>query len=121
MENVVIKNSGKNLRLVSSTAAVVLWISFAYANYMYPDDVSTPTRITIGMIVLLSISGLCAAVAKKPLLMLLIFLVSFFPVGLYLLGVPSIFRLIGITNVLFLVSSLLMLSARYRIQIWTRS
>ena len=121
MGNVDVSNFGKSVGIVSSTAAVVLWISFAYANYLYPDDVSTPTWITIGVMVLLSISGLCASLAKKPLLMILVFLVSFFPVGLYLLGVPSIFRLIGITNVLFLVSSLFMLSTRYKIQIWTRS
>ena len=65
----------------------------------------------------LAIAGIVAAVTERPILMILIFLVSFFPAGLYLLGVPSIFRLIGLSDLLFFISSILILSKKYEIRI----
>jgi hypothetical protein len=59
--------------------------------------------------VVLAIAGVVTAFTERPFLMILIFLFSFFPGGLYLLGVPSIFRLIGLSDLFFFLSSILIL------------
>ena len=58
--------------------------------------------------------SLLASLKKWPLLMLAVFLASFFPVGLYMLGVPSVFRLIGVADLLYFVATLWLLVAWVR-------
>ena len=58
--------------------------------------------------VAIGILGILAAWRGLPFLMLAVFAFSFFPMGLYLLGTPGIYRWIGVFDFLFLVSGALM-------------
>jgi hypothetical protein len=65
---------------------------------------------------LLALMGIFATLFERPFLMLVIFLFSFFPIGLYMLGVPSIFFLIGVSNLLYLAAAAAMLYQRYLVK-----
>lgn len=105
---------GKWLGAAASSSALILWCVFVYANRFYPETVNEGTWTVQKLMLLLSAAGILTALAKKPFLMFLVFLASFFPIGLYLLGVPGWARLIGIADLLFAFSIVLLLSARYR-------
>jgi hypothetical protein len=94
---------------------LVLWLVLASISRNYPQSTTPETWLRIAEMTVLAIVGLLAGIKKWPLLMLAVFLASFFPVGLYLLGVPSIFKLIGVADLLYLVASLWLLAA------WLRS
>jgi hypothetical protein len=110
-------NSGKWLGVISAVTGLVLWLIVAYTDQFYPDVVSKDTWITTAAMVGLAIAGILTALTERPFLMILVFLFSFFPVGLYMLGVPTIFRLIGLSDLFFFVSSILILLTTYEIQI----
>jgi hypothetical protein len=101
--------------MFASTAMLILWLALAAVSRDYPQSNTSGTWLRIAEMILLAILGLLASVKKRPLLMLVVFLTSFFPVGLYLLGVPSVFRLIGVADLLYLVAALWLLAA------WLRS
>jgi hypothetical protein len=68
--------------------------------------------LRIAVLAFLAVLGLPSSLKRWPLLMQAIFLASFFPVGLYLPGVPAaegqpgVFRLIGVANLLYLIARL---------------
>lgn len=100
------KHPERWLGALSAAAGLILWLTLMYINQFYPEVVTEDTWTTTAVMAGLKLVGIVTALAGRPLLMVLIFLVSFFPAGLYLLGVPTIFRLIGVSDLLFLVSSL---------------
>ncbi len=103
---------GKWSGIFSAAAAVIFWAIFAVKNQLYPDLITGDAWMKTLVMLLIAAAGLLAAVWQEARLMILIFLLSFFPVGLSLLGTPSIFRLIGIADLLFLLSGLLLLSRK---------
>lgn len=117
---------GKWSGVLSSTAALVLSLMIIYYKQaQYSPGTGIEGTWVIGKwvldavdikLVLLDLAGILTSLFKKPLLMILVFILQFIPVGLYLLGVPSWGRLFGMANLLFLVSSFLILLTRYRIQ-----
>jgi hypothetical protein len=82
-----------------------LYIVLAFFNPYAPGHITVPM---VAMI-FLAIWGIIASLTEKPYLMLTVSLVSFVPIGLYLLGTPGIFRWIGACNLLLLLASLLLL------------
>jgi hypothetical protein len=74
--------------------------------------VKTEPKVDLSPTVLLMVAaaflGIVASVMARPLWMLIVFCVSFFPMGFYLLGTPGIFKWIGVCNIGFLVSAVLM-------------
>jgi hypothetical protein len=93
---------------------LVLWLALAATGRDYPQSTTSDTWLRIAQMTVLAILGLLASLKKWPLLMLAVFLASFFPVGLYLLGVPSVFRMIGVADFLYLVAALWLLVAWVR-------
>jgi hypothetical protein len=61
---------------------------------------------------LLAVAGLLASLRGNPYLLLLAFGVSFVPVGLYMLGLPGLFRGIGWLNLAWLAAAVLMIAGR---------
>ena len=61
----------------------------------------------------LSVTAAIASYKSKPILMALIFLASFLPVGLYLLGTPR-FYLVGILNLIYLLATILLFISNLR-------
>ncbi len=110
----------KWLGVGSAIIALILWIVVAYQTHFYPDVITKDTWIVIAVMILLAILGVTAAFTEKPFLMILIFLLLFFPVGLYMLGIPSIFKLIGLSNLIFLISSIVIIITKFEIRISKR-
>lgn len=94
------------LGLAAAVGTVLLYGQLIFFN-PYSDQGLSPN--TYGLAILMSLVALLAAWAslklKAPLLVAA-FLISFFPVGLYLLGTPGLFRWIGVCNLLYLVTGL---------------
>jgi hypothetical protein len=103
-----------SLGVFASTAMLVLWVALAVISHNYPQSTTSDTWLRMAEMVTLAIVGLLASLKKWPLLMLVVFLASFFPVGLYMLGTPSVFRLIGVADLLYLGTTLWLLVAWVR-------
>lgn len=85
---------------------VVLWFFNPYS--------STGEAITIpGMIMILAaLVGVFASMKGSGVGQLLAALVSIFPIGLYVLGTPGIFALIGVLNILAIIPAVYFLRFR---------
>ncbi|HVN53871.1 MAG TPA: hypothetical protein VMT46_06030 [Anaerolineaceae bacterium] len=106
----------KAIGVIASIAAIILWIEFIITIQQNPLIVTRETWLIGIVMIILAVAGGATALAGRPFGMILVFVVSFFPVGVYLLGVPSIFRLIGIADLFWLMAGILLLSQRYRVQ-----
>ena len=103
-----------SLGVFASTAMLVLWVALAVISRNYPQATISENGLRIAEMIALSGLALLVSLKKWPLLMLAVFLASFFPVGLYMLGVPSVFRLIGVADLLYFVATLWLLVAWVR-------
>ena len=103
---------GRSLNLVSSLAAISLWIVLGFFNPYGYQGATEQTYLVAALMMALAVAGLIAGLRVRPGVVLLVAVASFVPIGLYLLGVPGIFRWIGVANVLLLVSGLLMWAGR---------
>jgi hypothetical protein len=97
------------IRLIGLTGAgltLLLYGGFVFFN-PYSDQRLAPDvyGVAIFMSLLALLAG-WAALKSKPGWLLVAFLLSFFPVGLYLLGTPGLFRWIGVGNLLYLLAGL---------------
>jgi hypothetical protein len=99
------------LGVISAGVCLILWAYLALTLWADPGQ---PDAVRNAVIMgLLALMGIFATLFERPFLMLVIFLFSFFPVGLYMLGVPSIFFLIGVSNLLYLAAAVALLYLRY--------
>lgn len=62
--------------------------------------------------VLLALVVIWGVIADRPVPVLVAFLLSLFPAGLYFLGTPGIFAWIGVMNVFYLVGGALLVLHR---------
>jgi hypothetical protein len=60
------------------------------------------TYVVGAIMMLLALLAAWGTLTAKPLLLIIAFVGSFVPVGLYMLGAPSIFVLVGVANLLYL-------------------
>jgi hypothetical protein len=97
------------LGAASAALALILWGLLIYNQQFFPESTGPDTYERMGLMAVLALLGILAALWGKPWLMLIIFAASFVPVGLYMLGVPSSYRLIGIADLLYLLSAVLLL------------
>ncbi len=101
--------------LLGALAAAALWIVFMFFNpYASPNQSPDPELglyVMATMMILLAAAVAWAVVNVKPLILLGAFIGSFVP-GFYVLLTPSIFKWIGVANLLYLVALLLILGAR---------
>jgi hypothetical protein len=105
------------LGLLSTITILILWGLLAYRTQFYSLSVTDGTWLLIALMLVLAAAGLLVTLLDKPYPMLIFASISFFPVGLYLLGVPNACRLIGVADLTFLFASLIMLSQR---NVWQR-
>lgn len=92
----------KLIGYVSSLMTVFLWFIFIFINPY--AEVTNQSSIIISMVMLVLPAGLLAigVSLNRSLLMLLAFIWSF-PYSLYMLLTPGIFRLFGITSLMYLL------------------
>ncbi len=101
-----LRTAGRLLGLVAALGALTLWLVFLFRNPYAPMAVGRV--LTFGG--LMSLSALVSAVAAglgAHLAMYLLFFVSFFPVGLYVMAGRGLFSAIGWLNLLYLVAAVL--------------
>ena len=98
----LLPNSARTLGLAANCAAMILYgVAFA----------GEPTW-PIAALMALTLVGAWASLAVRPVVLVVVFFASFFPIGLYLAFVPGYLRWIALCNVLYLVAAGLMLVAR---------
>jgi len=112
--------AGRSLGVIASVGAIVLWVIFIFQS-PYIDFVTGP-QATIApdgrliftkamlfgsLMILASSVSAVASVRGAHLAMYMLFAVSFFPVGIYVMLGPGIFQAIGWLNLIYLVGALI--------------
>jgi len=92
------------MSLVSAAGALGLYAVLVWANPYSSGALTLPivVRMLVGFV------GLFVAFKTWRYWMLLMFALSFVPLGVYMLGTPGMFRWIGILDLLYLVAGLLL-------------
>ena len=100
---------------IAPSVSILLWIVFLFFNPYASSDSAVPfgTRLIGCGMIALAILAILAAYFRSPWLMYLSFALSL-PMGLYMLASPSIFCLIGISTLFYLVSGIGMHKSRER-------
>lgn len=104
----VIRISGQAIGVAAAIGAICLFAVLLYFNPYVKAEPGTDTSLTVLLMVAAAVFGIVASVKARPFWILIVFFVSFFPIGFYLLGTPGIFKWIGVCNMLFPVSAVLM-------------
>ena len=99
---------GRAAGLLGSLLTAGLWLVFLFSAPATESGASTATFFVVLLMVGIATLGALAAWRGRPYLMLAVFVFSLFPMGLYLLGTPGIYRWIGVFDFLFLASGSLM-------------
>lgn len=102
-------------RLVTTAAAIAVITLvgiFLFNNPYASGGMNRGTQWTMTALVVLSIFAVGAAWKTRPRSLLIYFLISFIPVGFYLLLTPGIFALIGAAQLGFLLSAALLAKSR---------
>jgi hypothetical protein len=100
--------------LSASIGVISLWSIFSFLNPYGYQGITGSTYLIAVFMILLGVVGVVAVLTEQSWLMFAIFVLSFVPIGFYLLSTPGIFRWIGIFNLLFLLSGLVILVLRHR-------
>jgi hypothetical protein len=98
--------AGRILGSLAALGAVALWGFFLFRNPYAPP--AEGRAVTFGGLMMFSaVVSFGGAALGAHLAMYLLFFVSFFPVGFYVLGGPGLFSGIGWLNLLYLVAAVL--------------
>jgi hypothetical protein len=100
---------GRATGLLASLLTTSLWLVFLFTAPATESGASTATFFVVLLMVGIATLGVLAAWRGRPYLMLAMFVFSFFPMGLYLLGTPGIYRWIGVFDFLYLISGVVMI------------
>ena len=99
----MIQLTGKAVGAVSGVFACAMWIAALWA-----PDPSLPLTgasfVTAIAMAFLAIFAVIASVRGHGVALLVLFFASFFPVGVYLMGVPHWLRWVGICNLGYLLA-----------------
>lgn len=98
--------TGQWVGVVCGATAASLWL----LGMLGPLSSATaqPSILSATLFGLLALSAAAAAILRRPVILLVIFALSFMPVGLYLIGVPHWMKWIGVFNRGYLVSAWLL-------------
>ncbi|HEY5567139.1 MAG TPA: hypothetical protein VIM81_07840 [Gammaproteobacteria bacterium] len=110
----LMKLAGRALGALAGTITSVVWVYVIW----FPSSGLTLSGMSVlvaGLMALLAIVGVIAAMKGHSTVLFVVFIASFLPIGAYLLGVNHWLRGVGVLNVLILVAVLMIrLSARAR-------
>ena len=96
----------KAVGILTSIVSLFFWGGFLLNNPYKAQGGSEIGLAIIGLMMLFSILAGWAAWKGKVMWLTIAFVGSFFPVGLYVLGTPEIWRWIGLMNLLYVVSAI---------------
>lgn len=98
--------------MAAAAANIVLWSAFLVRGALGEFGAHWPGYLIVGAMMLLSVLAGWCSLRGKAVLLAIVFLVSFFPVGLYLLLTPSIESVIGVVDLLYLLGAIGLYRAR---------
>ncbi len=105
----LVRRLGRATGIAAGTVAIALWMMFAARIFTTGNTGGLLVALTMIAVAIAAIGG---SIASHAGVVLAAFAVSFLPVGLYMLGSPSIFAGIGLANLLYFVSAVLLWMAR---------
>ncbi len=103
---------GRLVGILGAVGTVVLWGYFVSYNPYAAEGITGATYAVAAGMAVLAILGGVSAWKRRPSFLFAVFVLSFLPVGFYMMGPPGHFKWIGLFNALFLVSGFLMLVGR---------
>ena len=103
---------GRGIGLGAAAVTLGLWGLFLSGRVYDMSIIRTGTYGVVYLMTAVALLGILAAWRAWPRVMLLVFFLSFVPMGFYLLGTPGIFFWIGVANIGFLASGILLLKGR---------
>lgn len=101
----IIRCIGKFTGVVSGAGACASWMVALWA----PSPALSLSGVGFAVALLMALLAIVAVIASvhgHGITLLVLFFTSFFPIGLYLLGVPGWVRLIGVLNLGYLIAGL---------------
>jgi len=93
---------------MTSGGALVIFTTYMATS----GQVKSSTSLILIVLAVLSVIAGWTAVKQKPLLLMLVFLVSFVPLGMYLMLMPSWVRIAGLAQVGYAVAAMMMMKER---------
>ena len=105
-----LERMGRGTGVAGGTLAITLWLLFLNQVVLGGRGEGNPW--IAGLMLALAMGATVAAWLGRPALLLISFALSFVPVGLYLLGTPSVYSGIGLANLLYLAGSVLIFLGR---------
>jgi len=102
---------GRLVGLLAALSAITLYAMLVFFNPYVSSPDQDGAAMTYVMVVL-ALTAAWASLYGKPLVLLLAFVLSFVPFGLYMLGTPGAFFWIGVADLLYLFAALLLVGAR---------
>ena len=111
-KQILLVNAERLIAVVSTITVVTLVGIFLFNNPYSTAGVNRDTQWIMTGLVVLSLIASGAAWKKRILILTVCFVVSFVPLGFYLLLTPGIFALIGVAHLGFLLSALLLAMSR---------
>ena len=94
---------GQSTGVLSGTGACILWMMAIW----FPASeikLSGVSLIVAFLMILISIIAIIASLKAHGGVLIVLFMISFFPVGLYMLGTGNWYRLIGVFNIGYLIA-----------------
>ena len=113
-KQILLVNMARLIAVVSATTVITLMGIFLFNNPYSTAGINRGTQWIMTGLVVLSLIAIGAAWKKRILILTVCFVVSFAPVGFYLLLTPGIFALVGVAHLGFLLSALLLAMSRRR-------
>jgi len=92
-----------------ASAAFVLALTaifFFWNPYFHSRELVMDGAIGMGVTAMLAVFAGASALSKRAGLVLLAFLLSFVPLGIYLMGTPGVFRWIGVAQIGYLLAAI---------------
>jgi hypothetical protein len=103
-----VRRMAQTLGAASCAGLVALWIVFLFLNPYSRSGLTIASYFMGGVMGSAAVAGIYAFLHPRPPLLYLIFIVSFFPVGLYFLLSPGVFRLVGYLNIAQLIATVVL-------------
>jgi len=96
----------------SAATTTLLWCIFLFFNPYSREGITGGTYVVGALMIMLALLAAWGALTLRPWVLVVAFAGSFMPIGLYMLGTPSVFALIGGANVLYLIAAIVLITNR---------
>ncbi len=99
--------AGRLTGVVAGSVSCLLWIA-ALWDPTSPFSFSPASMLVVFLMIVTGVLVVIASLKGNSTMLLVLFFVSFLPIGLYVIGIPHWIRWVGLANTGFLVAGLLL-------------